>query len=325
MNRRSFSIDALAILLGFLVGCSNPTPVASTQPPTPLPSTSTPSPAPTNTLTKPTASPTIASPTAARPTAPATRTNPANPQIISFTVSPTTTLSLGEKLALAWEAKGDKAEVCGIIETGPTDCQPVPLAGKMTLTTTDFTVGYTQLGLRVTAGGNFALSMVPVMLCRDASKWFFDRAPARCPEKPATTGRGAAQNFERGFMIWLSKPDTFYVFYADGKTFEMASAPYQFKSGASPNNRVGETPPRGMVEPVSGFGQIWRGEMSGIEKVRQRLGWATAPEFAFDAAYQCAVTGYARLWDCYLKDPRGKVLWLHPDSSAGAHLVWDEY
>jgi hypothetical protein len=88
---------------------------------------------------------------------------------------------------------------------------------------------------------------------------------------------------------------------------------------------VGETPPRSLVEPVSGFGQIRRGETIGKENVRQRLGWATASEFAFDVAYQCAVAGYARLWSCYLKDPRGKVLWLHPDSSAGANLVWDGY
>ena len=36
----------------------------------------------------------------------------------------------------------------------------------------------------------------------------------------------------------------------------------------------GETPPAGLVEPVRGFGKVWRENPA----VRQALGWATAPE-----------------------------------------------
>ena len=127
-------------------------------------------------------------------------------------------------------------------------------------------------------------------------------------------------------MVWVEAWDTFYVFYSGApQTFQMLAAPYNFKPGASAANRVGETPPRGQLEPVSGFGQIWRGEMIGIDGARQRLGWATAAEFSFDTTYQCEATGASRLWSCYLRGPRGKVLWLSPDSTANVNLVWEEF
>lgn len=322
MNRQSIALWLVAIFGGLAVGCSALTPFAPTPQlfptltPVPSPSTSSPT-------IQATIPPTIPLPTAMRPIA--TVTVATNPQIISFTVVPTTTFGLSEKIALTWQAKGDKAEICGIIETGPIGCDQVPLTGNKTMTTSANTVSYAQLALRVTSGNNTIFSFVPVLLCRDATKWFFDKSPARCPDKPAEIGRGAAQYFEHGFMIWMDQPDTFYIFYSDGKqTFESASAPYQFKPGAAPNNRVSEVIPRGFVEPISGFGQIWRGEMVGKENVRQRLGWAIAPEFAIETAYQCAVSGAPRLWTCYLKGPRGKVLRLHPDSSAGVNLVWEE-
>jgi hypothetical protein len=59
--------------------------------------------------------------------------------------------------------------------------------------------------------------------------------------------------------------------------------------------------------------------------VRQRLGWATGPELAFETAYQCELaTAYYRLWSCYLLGPGGKVLYLRPDSSAQVRFLWEE-
>jgi hypothetical protein len=85
-----------------------------------------------------------------------------------------------------------------------------------------------------------------------------------------------------------------------------------------------EVPP-GLYEPVSGFGLIWRGEVVNSDKVRTGLGWATAPEIGFDTAYQCAEPPAPHLWTCFVRDPRGKVLRLRPDSTAQVNLLWDEY
>ena len=59
-------------------------------------------------------------------------------------------------------------------------------------------------------------------------------------------------------------------------------------------------------------------------KARQRLGWATAPEFGFDTAYQCATRAHPRSWSCYLRGPSGELLHLHPDSTAQVRLLWQE-
>jgi hypothetical protein len=240
--------------------------------------------------------------------------------IISFSVSPTTTTAIGQIVALEWQAKGEKVEVCGLSEAGPTDCLSVPISGKMNYVAKDASSTFPALVLRVFIKDESTTASVPVRLCADATAWFFTPAPARCASA-ANQGRGAAQNFEHGSMVWIPKPDMFLVFYADAQqTFQRVEARYSFRPGASTDNRIGGAP-RGLVEPVSGFGQIWRGELYGSENVRQNLGWATAPEFEFDAAYQCAMAS-GLLWSCYLRDPRGQILWLRPDSTAGTKLLW---
>lgn len=313
----------LGLLLIALVGCTttpNPTPLADISP-TRIPNaTYTPSitstPSATATLIVPTRTQTA--------TIPPQPTLPLSAETVSFTVSPTSTVALGQNLSITWQARSEIAEICGIIEVGPTDCQKVPQAGKMTYVTSNASVVYYALALRATTGVKSVFSMIPVRLCADSTQWFFNDGPPRCPQ-PANISRAAAQNFEHGMMVWLPKPDTLFALYSGGEqTFEMLSAPYNFKPGAAQSNRVGGAP-KGLFEPINGFGQLWRGEFVGPSpSVRQRLGWATAPEFNFDAAYQCLIAG-TRLWSCYLRDPLGQVLWLRPDSTAQVNLVWSVF
>ena len=71
---------------------------------------------------------------------------------------------------------------------------------------------------------------------------------------------------------------------------------------------------------------FWRGEINGIRPdVRERLGWATEPEFAFDSAHQCMTLSLMRYWVCFQRGPRGEILRLHPDSTAQVRLVWEEW
>jgi hypothetical protein len=68
---------------------------------------------------------------------------------------------------------------------------------------------------------------------------------------------------------WYAQP-VVYVLHADATyqrledTFDVAVDPV---SG-------GETPPHGLVEPIYGFGKVWRDEPG----VRESLGWATSNE-----------------------------------------------
>ena len=301
---------------------------------------------PTPTLESPTATPTQADPTATPTTAatatqPPTRTPtpaprptntpaPAAPRVISFSVAPTTTQTLGEQLTLTWQAVGERAQICPIAgRPWESRCVPAPLTGRMAFTSTEDTVAYDGLGLMVRTGDQFAWAVQPVrLLCRGWRDWFFANPPARCPETAPQRSAAAAQYFEHGFMVWVEASDTFYVFYepAPGEqaTMEMLIGPVQLKPGASPDNRVGETPPPGLYEPVSGFGLLWRDELEGLSGVRQRLGWALAPEFAYDTARQCVTPTLYRGWRCYLQGPDGQVLEMYPDSTAQARFIWQE-
>ena len=127
--------------------------------------------------------------------------------------------------------------------------------------------------------------------CPSHVDWFFENPPQMYPTSSPTTSRAAAQHFQRGQMIWLKEGDTYYVLYhtdlrlADGhqgssdlKSLLIIPGPLQLKPGVDPDNRVGEDPPADTLEPLHGFGLIWRREVEGAEDVHQQLGWAPQTE-----------------------------------------------
>ncbi len=131
-------------------------------------------------------------------------------------------------------------------------------------------------------------------------------------------------------MVWIEDTDEFYVFDSvpdpSGWLIYHSTVGLVLKPGASEQNRVGEDPPPGLYEPVSGFGLIWRGEVEWPEvgNVRERLGWATEPEFGFDTAFQYAILACPRGWAAYMRAPHGEILRLSPASTAGWPLIWEE-
>jgi len=59
---------------------------------------------------------------------------------------------------------------------------------------------------------------------------------------------------------------------------------------------------------VSGFGFLWRGDVRRVSGYREELGWALAPEFGYEATWQCddALPSGGRSWQtCYLEGPEG--------------------
>ena len=312
-----------------------PTSAASAPSPTSAASSATPTavaPTVTATAAGPAASPTPVAPRATPTAAPLPSPKPAGPRIVAFTAAPTTTQRLGETITFTWQAQGGQATLCPFVlgMGGPAlltpACVAVPPVGSRTITVTQDDLAWDGMSLRVTSGAASAQSVVTLTLgCQGLYDWFFANPPARCPQDAATTSPAAAQRFERGLMIWLAQPDRFYVFYDETpQVFQWTDAPYRFNPGASPDNRVGVAPPTGLFEPVSGFGQLWRGEFQEIESLRSRLGWARAPEFSFTAHYQCArPLASGRLWTCFLAAPDGRVLTLRPDSSAQVHFLWE--
>jgi hypothetical protein len=295
--------------------------------------------APLNTATMappPTATATVAPPTSTNTPPPtnspiATSTpssTPAPTQVIpvvfNFSITPTTTQRIGDRITMMWQAAGEQAAICPLQgPRGPLEnlCVKVPLSGSRTVTVDESMLSYFGFLLRITSGTTESGADVNVRFqCQGLRDWFFQNHPASCPAANAQMSEAAAQPFEHGLMIWTKASDTFYVFFNGGDPQLLEFGPPLLKSGASPNNRVGGAP-EGRVEPVSGFGMLWRGEFQEFSNVRQRLGWGLQPEFAYTSTYQCD----RDIYFCYLRVPNNKILQLHPDSSARVHYNWQEW
>ena len=126
-----------------------------------------------------------------------------------------------------------------------------------------------------------------------------------CPQGTVTSATSAEQAFERGTMIWLSGP--IYVLYGDGRLQQFTDT---FNASIDPE-RGGETPPSGLIEPVRGFGKLWRSS----PEVRGGLGWGVAAE----AGGSAAMLRFERGWIIDLTQ-RGDILVLA--ESAG---TWQSY
>ena len=270
-------------------------------------------------------------PTQVATSSPAPTEGPPAPQVLSFTVSPTITLNVGDGVAMSWEARGERAELCPLGAYGPTACQGVPLVDDTTFVTEEGSLYYHGFVLRVWSGETSAMKTIYVgFQCQNLRQWFFEDPPRVCPQDEARYSYAAGQYFERGFMIWVEESDTFYVFETkedeNGWQRYYSMAEITLKPGADENNRVGQDPPPGLHEPVSGFGLVWRGEVEwpNLPKVRERLGWAIAPEFGYDTVYQCSLSKHPKLWNCYLRGLGDEILRLYPASSVGWPLLWEE-
>ena len=271
-------------------------------------------------------------PTATQLPPPATSTSPPTPtpaaQIpLSLIITPRVTQRLGDAITLTWQAGGGQAALCPVLGPGPvaSQCVDVPLSGSRTITVDESMLPYLGYALRVTSGSTVSWAIAGVVFgCQGLRDWFFSPPPERCPAASVQTSEAAAQPFEHGLKFWTKTTDTFYAFFdGDGSQpqfFEFASHVH-LKPGASPDHRVGGEPP-GRIDPVSGFGMLWRGEFEEFSNVRARLGWGLLPEFPYTSSYQCETASGPQLWTCYLAVPGNKVLQLRPDSTAQVHFLW---
>jgi hypothetical protein len=133
---------------------------------------------------------------------------------------------------------------------------------------------------RDAAGHEVRTSVVVPVPCR--YPWFFPTDNRCCPEAAAITTWAAEEPFEHGWMLWLENgPGSsrlIVVFYEDGS---YAKYPDTFVEG-EPESDPSFVPPPGLYQPIRGFGKLWRTH----PEVRDRLGWATAPEQGFYTQWQ---------------------------------------
>jgi hypothetical protein len=132
-------------------------------------------------------------------------------------------------------------------------------------------VGGTPAGTLALTPTNCAVSLpstLGTLFAADSSL----QARIGCPQASAGTATAsAAQVFENGSMIYLGgSPGTIYVLTTDGRFRRFADT---FVEGSDPEG-MGEIPPPGRIEPIRGFGKVWRSNPD----VRAALGWAVTGE-----------------------------------------------
>jgi hypothetical protein len=105
----------------------------------------------------------------------------------------------------------------------------------------------------------------------------------------------ATQPFERGRMIWVDhlEEDTVYVltYGTDENGGTWQAYVDTFREGDLESS--GLTPPKERLEPIRGFGKVWREELGGPNA---RIGWALAPEQGYVGEVQPFEHGLM-LWD----------------------------
>ena len=88
----------------------------------------------------------------------------------------------------------------------------------------------------------------------------------------------AVERFERGWMYWRQDADRIYVMSSSRKWQGFADI---WNEGEPVDG--GLTPPPGLLEPVRGFGKIWREKLGGPGAA---IGWAVEEERGADRQIQ---------------------------------------
>jgi hypothetical protein len=113
-------------------------------------------------------------------------------------------------------------------------------------------------------------------------RWEANGADATCPSRNAEVGDGAYQPFTNGLMIWTSvsdeEPAFIYVINNDGTWQRFEDL---FQEGDTESAEL--VPPAGQLEPIRGFGLIWREELGGSDAT---IGWALQDEAAQEVVVQ---------------------------------------
>jgi hypothetical protein len=271
---------------------------------------------------------TAVSPTLTATPAPPTQSPvPLGPSILSLVADPEE-VRPGQTVTLTWSSSGGAKAILqpsGVARLG--EFVEVEPNGTTSVTVPARERYRYQFRLVVEgASGNRAESSRIVQLLCPYEFFFSYPPPARgsegqddCPVGPAAHTLAAEQVFERGRMVWLeavpaeSIPSadawgpTILVFHTNEDPQVSGWSTYRYDdtwSTDEPESDPAIVPPPGLCQPVRGFGKVWRTEA----EVRERLGWALAPEQGFEGVYQAGWDPWYPRGNQYLRTADGRVL-----------------
>jgi len=94
----------------------------------------------------------------------------------------------------------------------------------------------------------------------------------------------AQEDFEHGYMFWISSIKKIWVLYEspnNPNAGEWQSYSDDWVQGTDPENDPSLVPPTSLYAPVRGFLKLW----SKTPGMRDALGWGKTPEFALNTTY----------------------------------------
>ncbi|MCP4414971.1 MAG: hypothetical protein GY805_00005 [Chloroflexi bacterium] len=234
---------------------------------------------------------------------------PQPPQIISFTAN-VPIADPGDTITLSWQTNHATTITLyhlfgGVLST----FWDVAATGEMSYTISSGSRNQEDFALYAD-NDDFpwvSASLTLPLTCPDS--WFFTPAPDICPQDAALISASAEQQFEQGFMVWAAEEDRIYVLFADELYTTAWSAFEDTWQEGDPEDDPSIVPPSGLYQPQRGFGLVWREQPN----VRERLGWALAPEASGETAVQR--TSYFKYNHIYLKALDNNIWHLFPESS----------
>jgi hypothetical protein len=236
--------------------------------------------------------------------------------ITLFTIEPST-IDPGDAITLTWQATGGQVNLFPINPLGQMELPfQVSIAGSMVYTTNQTQRNFMQFMLNAHDSRlNTDLQAFASVTIRCPDVWFFANGPSSCPQSPPIRGNAAIEHFQHGFMIWLQPHDSIYILYGDDQFSPKWDLRQDNFVDGQPESDPSLVPPKGMFQPIRGFGLVWRDENTILGwRVRDRLGWALDEERAFQGTLQC--NSAVKYITCYLKDDRGRTIELKPERSA---------
>ncbi len=142
----------------------------------------------------------------------------------------------------------------------------------------------------------------PVGTACPATLFFGSSTDGICPGAIMTT-QAAYQSYQHGFMVWLADSGDIWVF------MNGSLAPwlhFRQRDYANYADATGQSP-AGLILPVNGFGRVSANSNDfHSNKVKDKLGWATASEVAYSATWQ--FYGRTSHTHTYISLPDGSVV-----------------
>jgi len=211
------------------------------------------------------------------------------PVILNFAVKPVE-INPGESVTLTWVTTGTvRTSLRRTAALGGSFERDVPFSGSLVVESEEAGRHWNDYELTAynSAGVTVTRSLTVRIHC--ASSFFFTTTSLFCPNGAAQSSWAAEQVFEGGRMLWLEDgflvdakykgQSLIFVLYTQGKFWEIYIAAW---TSIEPDSDPAIVPPQGLVQPIRGFGKVWRNN----PKVQKQLGWALSNEQGFETLYQ---------------------------------------